>query len=309
MLGWIALGPPAVRAQELLITEFVAVNRESALDETGKSPDWIEVHNPGSSPVDLSDWFLTDDVANRRKWRLPSLELDAGGFTLIFASGEDRTLLGSPPHTNFKLSGDGEFLALVKEDGSDSHEYGPSYPPQREDVSYGIPAILSPEELANGEPRYFLTPTPGAPNDTTGVVGFVVDTKFSHDRGFYDAPFEVTVTTETAGATIRYTTDGSVPTEESNGVTYTGPVRISTTTTLRAAAFKADHGPTNVDTHTYIFPADVVRQDGAGFPDSWGGAAADYEMDPDVVEDPAYRNTIENDIVTTLPDGEPGSSP
>ena len=67
MLGWIALGPPA-RAQELLITEFVAVNRESALDETGDNPDWIEIHNPGSSPVDLSDVVRQDGEGFPDSW-------------------------------------------------------------------------------------------------------------------------------------------------------------------------------------------------------------------------------------------------
>ena len=168
------------------------------------------------------------------------------------------------------------------------------------DEDFLIVCELSGSTITSGETRYFLEPTPGAPNETPGVDGFVADTKFSRDRGFYDAPFDVAITTETEGATIRYTTDGSAPTEE-NGMTYTGPIDIAATTTLRSAAFKADHGPTNVDTHTYVFPADVVRQTGAGFPRSWGGAQADYEMDPEVVDDPAYMDTIENDIIITIP--------
>jgi hypothetical protein len=121
----------------------------------------------------------------------------------------------------------------------------------------------------------------------------VADTKFSHDRGFYEAPFDVTITTETEGAMIRYTIDGRAPTE-TYGYVYTGPVNISTTTCLRAMAYKPGLLPTNVDTQTYIFLSDVIRQDGEGFPNTWGHAGSDYEMDRVVVG--AYNNTIREDL-------------
>ncbi len=105
---------------------------------------------------------------------------------------------------------------------------------------------------------YFETPTPGAPNGTA-VPGFIKDTQFSVKRGFFTAPFPLAITTETPGVQIRYTTDGSTPTE-SHGTIYTGPVTISKTTTLQAAAFRSGYRPTNVDTQTYIFLADVQTQ-------------------------------------------------
>jgi len=136
----------------------------------------------------------------------------------------------------------------------------------------------------------------------------VADTKFSHDRGFYEAPFTVTIATATDGATIRYTTDGSEPTA-SHGASAvnSAQVTIDRTTCLRAAAFKQDHEPTNVDTHTYIFLASVLNQTRpAGYPSVWEynyrrrtsdpyeTIAGDYAMDPDVVS--AYGATIDNDM-------------
>ncbi|MHB1034612.1 MAG: lamin tail domain-containing protein [Pirellulales bacterium] len=145
--------------------------------------------------------------------------------------------------------------------------------------------------------RYFATPTPGAPNEA-GFAAFVADTKFSQDRGFYDAPFDLTITTETPGAVIRYTTDGSAPTE-TNGLVYDGPITISKTTTLRAAAFKTDYRSSLSDTQTYIFLDDVIRQPSTPqppLPTSWGANVVDYGMDPDVVNNPIYAATIENDL-------------
>ena len=80
----------------------------------------------------------------------------------------------------------------------------------------------------------------------------VGDTKFSHDRGFYETPFEVILTTATPDATIVYTTDGSKP-SVSHGIVG-NKVLVDKTTVLRVMAYKTGATSTNVDTHTYIFP-------------------------------------------------------
>ena len=49
-------------------------------------------------------------------------------------------------------------------------------------------------------------------------------------------------------------------------------------------------------THTYVFLDDVLTQDGTGFPDNWGHSGADYELDPDIVNDPLYSGTIKDDL-------------
>ncbi|HZN64859.1 MAG TPA: FN3 associated domain-containing protein, partial [Tepidisphaeraceae bacterium] len=161
-----------------------------------------------------------------------------------------------------------------------------------------VPELEGVATLASAD-RYFSTPTPGSFNGQSDATGFVSDTRFSRDRGFYDEPFDVTITTDTPGAEIRYTTDGSTPTA-TGGILYTGPVRVDTTTVLRAAAFKAGNIPSNVDTQTYLFLNDVIRQTNSppsGFPEVGApGMHWDYEMDPLVVDDPAYSSTIINDL-------------
>ncbi len=126
-----------------------------------------------------------------------------------------------------------------------------------DDGDFLLGVELRGRSVAGSGLRYFPEPTPGAVNDTPGVVGVVGDTTFSVDRGFFDAPFDVEITSATPGAIIRYTVDGSEPTE-SRGTVYTRPIRIAETTTLRAAAFRAGFASTNVDTHTYIFLDDVI---------------------------------------------------
>lgn len=149
-------------------------------------------------------------------------------------------------------------------------------------------------------PGFFSRATPGLPNPPVDSLGIVADTRFDHDRGFYGAPFDLAIATDTPGAQIRYTTNG-VPPTANTGTVYTGPLRITGTTTLRAAAFKAGFVPSNVDTQTYLFVDDVVRQSPTGqpppgWPATWGGNVRDYGMDPDVVNHVAYRDTIKDDL-------------
>ena len=135
---------------------------------------------------------------------------------------------------------------------------------------------------------YMANPTPGAPNSHAklGIVG-VPQTDI--ERGFFDAPFDVTVSVENPGASIVYTTDGSRPTL-TNGEQIPAPdansppttqLRIAATTTLRMAAFKDDFHASRVNTQSYIFIDDVINQ---------------RDMDPDIVSDPAYRDSIHEDL-------------
>ena len=289
------------RAQDTaIISEFMASNLEALEDDDGDSSDWIEFYNPTGSDLSLRDHFLTDDRRNLRKWKVPgSLSVSPGGYGLLFASGKDRGgLFASTFHTNFELSESGEYLALVAPDGETIlSEFASKYPKQRVGLSYGI----GNNENAGTEERYFETPTPRAANGP-GRVDLpprVADTKFSVSRGFYEEPITVEITTETEGAVIYYSTDGSDPSKGSvfvPGNSYTEPLIIDETTVLRARAFKDGIEPTNIDTNTYIFTSSVKRQpdDPVGYPERWEqGQSADYEMDPDVVDDPAYKDEIE----------------
>jgi hypothetical protein len=291
----ISLLVPA-RAEALRITEFLALNDGIVVDEDGDPSDWLELYNETAGDVDLDGYYLTDDEDDLVQWRLPSVVMAPGQYLLVWASGKDRSVAGAPLHTNFRLSGSGEYLALVQPDGATiEHDYAPEFPEQDNDISYGLAADFLTR-------RCFLDPTPGAANDTSRPCGQVADVEFSVERGFFDAPLSVSLSTPTAGAVIRYTTDASTPTEV-HGAIYAGPIAVDTTTALRAAAFAPELLPAPAITHTYIFPADVIRQNEADlvppYPTHWtGGTGADYDMDPEVVDDPAYAATIVEDLKT-----------
>lgn len=128
----------SARAQ-VVISEFMAGNSRTLSDEDGDSSDWIELYNSGAEIVDLSGWFLTDDLADLRKWRFPRLLISPNQYAVIFASGKNRGHPESELHTNFRLSASGDSLALIGPDGVTVElSFSPEYPPQFTDVSFGF---------------------------------------------------------------------------------------------------------------------------------------------------------------------------
>jgi uncharacterized repeat protein (TIGR03803 family) len=94
---------------------------------------------------------------------------------------------------------------------------------------------------------------------------------FSPAAGSYNSPQSVTITAKMGGVTIRYTTDGSTPTE-TNGTLYSGPVSISSTTTLKAIAYETGFTDSAVTSGTYTINLPVSAPPASG---GGGGGAFD----------------------------------
>lgn len=75
---------------------------------------------------------------------------------------------------------------------------------------------------------------------------------FDPPAGVFSSPVNVSISSTTPGAQIRYTTNGSEPTETST--LYTAPVAVSATTTIKARAYATGMDPSFVATATYLFP-------------------------------------------------------
>ncbi|MFT5110564.1 MAG: hypothetical protein ACI9UA_006220, partial [Pseudoalteromonas tetraodonis] len=195
---------------------------------------------------------------------------------------------------------------FLHSDGSLIAEFSPMFPAQFADVSYGV----------HGDPQragYFVDPTPGAENGTgfDTLLDKNDDTVFAIGRGFYTTPFDETITALTPGASIIYTTDGSIP-SQTNGTRIdpadaeTPPSAIisidgtsnSGVTTLRAILVKDGSAPSNVDTQTYLFSADVALQSSAstiasGWPSSSvNGQVFDYGMNLDRIGPDSSSYTV-----------------
>lgn len=75
---------------QIVINEGSNKNYSSIADEDDDHPDWIELYNGGSDPVDLFNYSLTDNPAEPDQWILPHFILEPGAFQVIFCSGKNR---------------------------------------------------------------------------------------------------------------------------------------------------------------------------------------------------------------------------
>ncbi|PYK61573.1 MAG: hypothetical protein DME21_08730, partial [Verrucomicrobia bacterium] len=147
---------------QVIISEFMADNKKTLADENGQFPDWIEIYNTSAGTVNLNGWSLTDDPTRQARWFFPATNLTAKGFMVIFASGTNRAVLGQPLHADFSLKASGEYLALVKPDGTVASEFAPAFPQQFPDVSYGLGQDVTTNRLvASGAPANVLIPSGG----------------------------------------------------------------------------------------------------------------------------------------------------
>ena len=252
----------AEAATNILLNEFMAANSHTLLDEDGDSSDWLELYNPSTNSVNLNGWFLTDTTNNLTEWQIPNVTLLANSYLVIFASGKNRTNPLAPLHTNFQLSKGGEYLGLLDPNTNIVSDFSPQFPPQETDVSYGRDRTF-PDQLG-----YFTVPTPGGPNSTSGA-GFAPEVNFSRNGSTFNTPFNLVLSLKDApptatNAVIRYTVNGTIPTNTS--ALYSGPIPVSATTQLRARAFQPGYFPGPVHSESYLLLSADVMPFSSGLP-------------------------------------------
>lgn len=106
--------PPEPVHSDIVINELLPVNKSVAADQNGQYDDWIEMYNLSSSAVDISGYFLSDDIGNFYKWEIPEGTLISGKGYLIIWADNDSGQAGL--HANFKLSSQGEEVYLSSAD-------------------------------------------------------------------------------------------------------------------------------------------------------------------------------------------------
>ena len=242
---FVGISEPPVPENEVNIDTDV----EAEVPES--SPDWIELRNTGEAAVSLAGWKLSDEFSSPDQWTFPAeASIAAGGFLVVFCDERDITdrIVGGFYHTNFKLNAEGEKVILSDASGTvvDSVTFGP----QSAFDSYG-------RESA-GQFVSLKEPSPGEENQSEVAVGLAGPVQFSVAPGFHPNAQTVSLSSSNDGATIRYTLDGSEPTE--NHGTEGTSVSLSSSGALRARAFKDGFLPSTITTGSYLINEPSVRQ-------------------------------------------------
>jgi len=221
----------------VVISEFMASNKETLKDEDGDFSDWVELYNDETTAVNLNGWGLSDNASNLAKWRIPAVTIPGKGFLIIFASSKNRTNVLGKLHSNFSLDKDGEFLGLSTPWGALASAFAPTFPPQQDDVSYGR------DRLDPNITGFYTEPTPETTN-SAGGSGFGPAVVFSRAGCTFSNSFQLTLSAPGgSNAVIRYlivtnaftTSTTNIPT--TNSTLYTGPITVNRSMQVRARTF------------------------------------------------------------------------
>ncbi len=227
--------------------------------------DWVELRNLGGSAVNLSGWALTNDSSDHGKWHFPSgTTIPANGYRIVMCDGRDAANgTATYVHASFSLSASsGSYVGLYNSAGTLQNEVA-NIPGQDTFHTWG--------RLPDGTGSFgFLeTGTPGAVN--TGNI-FSARTKqpdflkadgvTTFSGGFYTGAQTLVIKTATSGGQIRYTTDGTDPTE-TTGTLYTGPVTLTppadhkSALVITARAFKSGLVKSDARIKSYLLDLNV----------------------------------------------------
>ncbi len=222
---------------QLVINEFMADNDNIITDNAGDYDDWIELYNDYDYAINLSGYYMTDDLGDPTQWACPDVSIPAKGYLIIWADDDgDQGEL----HANFKLGKDGEEIGLY--DGTDFVD-SLTFGEQTTDISFG--------RYPDGEDSWYFMEesSPGDANVHSGSLT-TEPPVFSPSAGFYSGSVTVELSAPQENTTIRYTLDGADPTEGS--AVYTSPILLTETTVVRAKSYRSGYDPSEITTSSYI---------------------------------------------------------
>lgn len=242
----------------ICINEIMTSNDTAYQDNYGNYSDWVELYNYGNVAVDLEGYGLSDNESNPYKFTFGAgVTIQPGGYLIIFAS-DLYVNTGPYLHAPYGIKAAGEPVVLTMPDGTRVDIIPPTQIDT--DMSYGRQPDASDTFV------FFNECTPGAANTTQGYLGKLQGPLFMRARGFYAAGFNLTIIKNVTGSTIRYTLDGSEPTESSPEYTTSIPISAPTgsnkvkVTVVRVKVFKEGFLPSPIFTHTYIVGPDIFNK-------------------------------------------------
>lgn len=123
-----------IKVGKLYINEIVASNKNTYQSSDNEFHDYIEIYNGYGNDINLEGYYLTDNLAESKKWVFPNITIKSHDYLMVLASGinscEDNTLC----QANFKLNKDGEMVTLIDNTGNIISRV--TYPKLNSDISY-----------------------------------------------------------------------------------------------------------------------------------------------------------------------------
>ena len=204
-------------AESLVVNEVMASNYDLFISPSWNYDGWIELYNPSNTAVSLANIYISDEPGNLTKWQAPVYMgfLPPKGFKTIWF---DHDLL-SNFNVNFKLDTDGGTIYISDSDGQLITQQ--SYPAAMGRIAYA--------RTIDGTGDWGLTSTPTPDESNASAIfanGQLPAPSVNEDSKLFEGSLNVQVTIPT-GATLRYTTDGTLPTSTNGSISTTGVFNVT----------------------------------------------------------------------------------
>lgn len=225
---------PHLSDSQIIINEIMAANATSMIEtDYYNFPDWLEIYHQGTSMINLSNYYLSDNKDELKKWQFPSFSLNTNQYYMVYCDKEE-----AGRHTNFGLSADGETLYLSDKSGTIIDQV--TYDKQIPDISYGRDPSSPSQWL------FCSQPTPGGMNSVTTATVQSPVAGYSIPAGRLNSPAALTLT----GDDIKYTTWGEEPGPAS--LPYSQPLNISYTLVIKSKIFQDGYLPGKTYASSYF---------------------------------------------------------
>ena len=70
----------SVSGQSIYLNELMSSNSTTVYDESGNTPDWIELYNSNNIEIDLTGFGLSDDISDPFKWEFPNVVVNPESY-------------------------------------------------------------------------------------------------------------------------------------------------------------------------------------------------------------------------------------
>ena len=224
------------------------IQQHEALMYNGGSPERFVITNPNSILVE------GENILSIQGHNISNTSSDFTLIPFLSAIFSSPIQFGTTPpeilgftsdhlHTNFKISSNSETITLSNSSDEIIDQLTvENLPP---DTSLGV-------YQNNPDLVIYSETTPGYQNSNNYFTGAVVESVvFSNNGGFLSESISLSLSGNSIGQTIRYTTDGRRPT--SSDLIYSNPIQISDNSTVRARIYQTNYIPSTTFSKSYIF--------------------------------------------------------
>lgn len=240
----------SVSGPALVINEIMPANVDMYIDPAFYYGSWIELYNPDTVDINIKGWYISNDSTNLKKCSLGKFrprKIRAKGYLVLWFGHNDENTNQVDLNLENNYDDPYEYSQIILSDQDGNIRAMELYP--------YVPPRMSWARVNDGQDEWSFTgyPTPSKTNSTSIFADEqLIAPEVSLESQLFSDQLSFNVDIP-QGATLYYTTDGSLPAPgKSKTYVSTGEHTISKTTVFRFRLFHDQYLPSPVVTRSFI---------------------------------------------------------